>query len=231
MGDTLGPLRHKRVIELNVSAILANAGNPGELEARLVGLLNEAVRAGNIILYIDDLERLLIGELGKAGSVNAGEMLVPYLESSSFQLIGTITTQDYHRAIERQNVLSSLFEKIEINEPDDGQSLIILQDVVPAIENKNNVYTTYPALKEIIAQAHRYLSDKKFPEIGIDLLDEIAVEVSSKQKKSKNCSIWRILSTRELSTKNRRLKRYQAPCVGQELGWHRIKNQSGHFCS
>lgn len=182
MGDTLMPLRHKRLVELDVSSILANASSSGVLEARLIGLLNEAVKAGNVILYIDDIERLLLNNDNKAGSVNAGEILLPYLQSSVFQLIGTISPADYHMAIERQMAIASSFEKIEISEPDEKTTIRIMQEVAPSMEMRHGVVATYQALRQIVVRASRYLPQRKFPEKGIDILDEVAVDVATKSK-------------------------------------------------
>lgn len=178
-GKTLRPLRHKRVLELDVSALLAGVSIAGELEARLVRILNEAVAAGNVVLFVDRLERLFGAEAGQAGVVNAGEILIPYLESSSLQLVGTTTFADYHRFFERQPGVVTQFERVEAREPKPDQILKILEEVAPTFETRYGLLISYPALKEVITIAARYLSNRKFPEKAIDLLDEAAVHLVS----------------------------------------------------
>lgn len=178
-GKTLRPLRHKRVLELDVSAVLAGASIAGELEARLVSILNNAVSAGNVVLFVDRLERLFGAEAGQAGAINAGEILIPYLESSALQLVGTTTFADYHRFFERQPAVVTQFERVEAREPKPDQVLKILEEVAPIFETRYGILVSFPALKEIITIAERYLTNRKFPEKAIDLLDEAAVHLVS----------------------------------------------------
>lgn len=178
-GQTLRPLRHKRVLELDISAVLAGATVTGELEARLVDLLNQAARAGNVILFIDRLERLFGASAGEAGVVNAGQILLPYLESSALQLVGATTLADYHRFFERLPSVTAQLERVEVHEPSTDQVRLILEEIAPLFETRHGIIISYQAIKEVVEVSERYLTNRKFPEKAIDLLDEATVHLAS----------------------------------------------------
>ena len=180
MGKTLRPLAHKKIIELDVNTLLGSSSSPEDLENNFIKVLNDAVRAGNVILFVDDIERIVNSSEGHLGSINAASILMPYLQSSSLQLIATITPADFHKSIERQPSLQTTFEKIEVNETSQDETIRILQEISSAIESKYKVIVSYQAIKRVVVQSARYLSNRKFPEKGIELLDEVAVEVSSR---------------------------------------------------
>ncbi len=181
-GQTLRPLRYKRILEVDVSSILSSGNAPGMLENNLIRLLNEAVRAGNVILYIPDIERLLQnGEGQSVGSVNVSDILNPYLQSSQLQLIATTTPATYQNIVAHQPTMESLFEKIEISEPDEQTTQRIIQDIAPQIEGHYGLIISYQAIRQVIKDATRYLPTMKFPQKGIDLLDEVAVDVSTRK--------------------------------------------------
>ena len=176
-GKSIRGVGHKRVLHLNISAITSGSQNPQEIEQRLILAMNDAVSAGNIILYIPNIERLF-GQKEGVGQINAAEVLLPYLSSSQLQLIGTADFKSYHQFIESNPSLAASFEKIEINEPTTEQTLRILEEIAPMIESRNRVILSFQALKEIVKGAERYLGERRFPQKGIDLMDEVAVSVS-----------------------------------------------------
>ena len=178
-GKTLKSLAYKKVVELDLNSLLSAAQTPQQSQKLLVTVLNEACSAGNIILFIDGLERILGGTEEKLGTVNATQLLIPYLQRSDLQLITTCDFRSYHKYIEKNAALEANIEKVEVKEPNDNETLLILQEVTPALEARNKVLTTYPALKEIIKQSKKYLSSQ-FPEKAIDLLDEALVFVATK---------------------------------------------------
>lgn len=178
-GKTLAPLVHKRILELDLTSLLGSAQSGNELEASLIKVLNEAVRAGNVILFVDDIERIVNQNDEKLGTTNAVQILIPYLQSSDLQLIATTLPSEYHKSIERQPNLAATFEKIEMNEPTEQETLRVLQEIAPAIEAKHRVIATYQGLRHLVKQAARYMGERKFPEKAIDLLDEVAVDVAT----------------------------------------------------
>jgi len=165
-------------LQLDLGRLLA--GTPEQIEAKIVTAFNEAVTAGNIILFVEDIHSLFGGEISKIGAIDASEVILPYLQSSQLQLIGTTTFKEYHQYIEANSAVAASFEKIEVSEPTENETIRILEDTAPMIETRNKVVVTYEALKEIVKLAKRYLFDRPFPEKAIDLLDEVAVYVASR---------------------------------------------------
>ncbi len=179
-GKVLAPLKHKRVLELNVGALISGAQNTSEMEARLQKVLNEAVKAGNIILVIDDFQNY-VGQQGGLGKVDISSLIAPYLGSRRIQLICITSFEGLHKNIEANPALLALFEKIEVREPSDMQSLEILEDLVPKLEQRVGVLVTFLALKEIVNKASQYFGDVPMPERAVDMLDEAMVYVATKK--------------------------------------------------
>jgi len=179
-GATYGILANRHILELDISSVLAGAKTAGEISGRLHVILSEAAYAGNIILFINRIEELFSSGEGEVGRVDASSIILPYLESPSLFFIGTTTPGSYHKFIERDPALRNHFQKINVEEPEDLRVLRILEDVAPSIEYKTGVTFNYLALKEIIKLARRAYVNKTNPEMSIDLMDQTAVDASSK---------------------------------------------------
>ncbi len=181
-GNVLPPLKHKRVMELDVGGLLAGSLNNSEMEARLRNVLFEANKAGNIILAIDDFHNFVGGSSGQEGlgKIDISGVLVPYLESKSIQIIGIVTYEGLHKNIEANPGILKYFEKVEIKEPEEKDSLRIVENIVPGLEQRLGVLVGYKALKEIIGKAGQYFGDVPMPERAIDFLDESLVYVATK---------------------------------------------------
>lgn len=182
-GETLPALAHKRVLELDVGAVLAGTGTEREVEGRLKLLLNEAGRAGNVILLIDEIHTLFQPRAA-AGTINATELLLPYLSSASLQVVGLTTYEGYHETIAKNPSLLKSFEKVEVHEPSKTEVLPILWYVVPKIEAHDQVLILYQAIKRAIDLADRYIKDVPFPEKAIDVLQEASVYAQSHDRSS-----------------------------------------------
>ncbi len=183
LGKTLLPLAHKRVVEFNLTALLADT-SPGQIEQKLVASLNDAVLAGNIILFIDDIDRLLApARQGGLGAVNAAQIIVPYLESPGIQLVATTDRASWHRVISANPSLAGLFELVEITEPQTDQLEEILFDSAVEIEAANAVVIPLQTILACIRLGQRYLPDKQFPLKGVVLLDELAVSLASQGRR------------------------------------------------
>ncbi|MBI2451363.1 MAG: AAA family ATPase [Parcubacteria group bacterium] len=178
-GMVLPPLKHKRILEINLEALIASAGADGNLESQLALVFNEAVGAGNIILVINDFHNF-VGAASGVGKMDISSFLTPYLSSKNIQIIGITDYKGLHRNMEANPGLLMYFEKVEIKEPDEKTSMLILEDIVGRFEKRSNVLVTYPALKEIVKQSARYLSAVPMPERAIDLLDESMVYAATK---------------------------------------------------
>ena len=178
-GKVLPPLKHKRVLMLDIGAAIAGLSTSGEIENRLRLIFNEAVAAGNIILVIDEFHNFIGTQTG-LGKIDISGVLMPYLSSKNIQLIGIVTYEGLHKNIEANPSLLKFFEKVEIKEPDEKNSLLILEDIVPRLEERIGIRVTYKALKEIVTKAIQYFADVPMPERAIDLLDESLLYVATK---------------------------------------------------
>jgi ATP-dependent Clp protease ATP-binding subunit ClpA len=180
-GMTLAPLQHKRVLELDVSAVMSGVSSSSEMEDKLRMILNEAAAAGNIILTINDFHNF-IGDQAGLGKVNIAGVLLPYLNSHYLQIVALTTHEGLHKKIEKDSGLMKFFEKVEVAEPDEKNDMLILQDVVPQFEARAKIKATFNALKEIIAKSIQYPTDVPMPERAIDLLEEAMIFAATKTK-------------------------------------------------
>ena len=179
IGKTLRTLAHKRVVELDINRVLAGPQGPGALEERLVKIFSQAMNAGNVIIFIDQIERLLASRAGEAGAVNASQVLVPFLSSNRLQLVATTSPGAYHHFTINHPELADAFEKIEVAEPSAQQILRVLEEIATEMEIRYNAIITFNAIREIIRQGDRLIPNKNFPQKGIDLMDEIGAYCQS----------------------------------------------------
>jgi len=182
-GQVLPALSHKRVLELDVGAILAGAKSESDITLRLKALLNDAVKAGNVILLVDEIHTLFGLGFG-IGEVNATQLFIPYLGLANFQIIGLTDYDQYNNTIAKNSALMKSFEKVEVNEPDKETTLKILEDIVPEIEAHSQVLILYQSMKEALELTDRYIKDVPFPEKAIDILQEAAVRAQVHRKSS-----------------------------------------------
>lgn len=173
-GKSTPALNYKRVVWLDNNAILAGLTQEGEIITRFKQILNEALRAGNVILVIDEIHNLF--------QPSIASIFEPYMASANFQLIGITNYAGLHQNIKKQPALLNLFEKVEILEPTSNKTIIILQDLTRIIEQnyKNKIKITYPALKEIVNLSERYITNISFPQKAIHLLEEVVAAVIQK---------------------------------------------------
>lgn len=177
-GQTYAAIANKRMMELNIDFILAGASTPGEIVARLNGVLNDAVRSGNIILFIRNVHALFSGG-SKIGAVDASDVLIPYLENPELFFIATTSISDFHQFIEPKSGLADKFEKIDVNEPSKDDTIRILEDILFWLEPNYKISVSYNAVQRIVNHAEKYIYDKFFPEKAIDLLNELVVMVKT----------------------------------------------------
>lgn len=178
-GKAMGVLSNKHVLKLNIDALLAGAGSGGEITQRLTEILNEAGRAGNIILFIENIQNLLSS--GDAGRVNASEVILPYLESSGLYFIGTCDVAAYNKYFATSGALIERFTRVSIEEPDQNEMIRILEDVVPQVEYHTRSLVTYGSLKETIHAADKYILNQPNPEKSINLLDGASAKATAER--------------------------------------------------
>ena len=180
-GKAAGALSNKHIIQIDIDSLLSRAGS-GEITARVSEILNEAASAGNVIIFIENLQNLLSS--GDAGKVNAAEVLIPYLEARDLHLVGTMNIADYNKYVAPNGSLAERFSRINVTEPNKAEMVRILEDVVPEIEYQTKSLVTYNALKEAIVLADKYILNLPNPEKSINLLDGAVAKATSERGKT-----------------------------------------------
>lgn len=180
-GKALPELNYKKVFDLNLSLVAGASKDITEVQNLLLNILNEAVKAGNIILVLKDFHNF-IGEIGGLGRIDVSEILMPYLKSSRIQVVATTNPASFHKLVEPRSELMEVFERINIFEPNASQMIKIIEEAIPGIEARSKVLVTYGAIKEIIEGADKFIRTTPFPEKAFDLLSEV-VSYSTANKK------------------------------------------------
>ena len=183
-GEVPEGLKDKRVMSLDMGALLAGAKYRGEFEERLKGLLAAlAKQEGQIILFIDELHTMV--GAGKAeGAMDAGNMLKPALARGELHCVGATTLNEYRQFIEKDGALERRFQKVLVEEPNEGDSIAILRGLKERYEIHHGVTITDGAIVSAVRLSQRYITDRQLPDKAIDLIDEagsrIRMEIDSK---------------------------------------------------
>lgn len=180
--ESLPQINYKRVVELNLSSLLSRIDNFEEVEFVINRIFEEVVYAGNIILVIDEFHNY-VSEQTKPGVIDISGLLVPFLRLPQLQIIAITTFSGLHKNIEKNSSLIGLFEKVEVSEISEKETITVLEKIVPFLEKKYKKFISYPVLKTIVSYSSRYLPAAPFPKKAIDLLDEIMIYVSSQRGK------------------------------------------------
>ncbi|EGR2433131.1 TPA: ATP-dependent chaperone ClpB [Vibrio cholerae] len=170
-------LRGRRVLSLDMGALVAGAKYRGEFEERLKSVLNElAKEEGNIILFIDELHTMVGAGKGE-GSMDAGNMLKPALARGELHCVGATTLDEYRQYIEKDPALERRFQKVLVDEPTVEDTIAILRGLKERYELHHHVEITDPAIVAAASLSHRYISDRQLPDKAIDLIDEAASSI------------------------------------------------------
>lgn len=170
-------LRGRRVLSLDMGALVAGAKYRGEFEERLKSVLNElAKEEGNVILFIDELHTMVGAGKGE-GSMDAGNMLKPALARGELHCVGATTLDEYRQYIEKDPALERRFQKVLVDEPTVEDTVAILRGLKERYELHHHVEITDPAIVAAATLSHRYVSDRQLPDKAIDLIDEAASSI------------------------------------------------------
>ena len=169
-------LLDKRVLSLDLSAMVAGTKYRGEFEERVKSILEEVRRDGKIILFLDELHTI-VGAGSAEGAVDAANIIKPALGRGEIRVVGATTFSEYRKYIEKDAALERRFQTVMVREPTDEQALAILQGLRPRYEQHHCLTITDEALRAAVALSRRYLHDRFLPDKAIDLVDEAAARL------------------------------------------------------
>ena len=175
-GQAPAELRDKRIVSLDIPALLAGTKYRGDFEERVKSVLRDVKRAGDVILFIDELHTI-IGAGSAEGAIDAANILKPALGRGEVQIIGATTPEEYRRHIEKDAALERRFQPVKVTEPGREQTMEMLQSLRPALEKHHGVSLDEEALTAAYELSVRYINDRFLPDKAIDLLDEAAAAV------------------------------------------------------
>ena len=167
---------NKKVITLDMSALIAGAKYRGEFEDRLKSVIDEVKKAGNIILFIDEIHTI-IGAGASEGSMDAANILKPSLARGELHTIGATTLKEYRKYFEKDTAMQRRFQPVNVDEPSVNEALQILRGIKEKLETHHNVTINDSALISAAKLSHRYITDRFLPDKAIDLIDEAAAEL------------------------------------------------------
>lgn len=174
--DVPTSLQNKRVIALDMSALIAGAKYRGEFEDRLKAVVNEVIKNENIILFIDEIHTI-VGAGASEGSMDAANILKPALARGELHTIGATTLKEYRKYFEKDAALQRRFQPVNVSEPSVNEALAMLRGIKEKLEIHHNVRINDSALVAAAKLSKRYISDRFLPDKAIDLIDEAAAEL------------------------------------------------------
>ena len=169
-------LKNKRVVSLDISGMVAGAKYRGDFEERIKKCLAEVKKAGDVILFIDEIHTI-VGAGSAEGAVDAANILKPLLARGEVQVVGATTLNEYRKYIEKDSALERRFSPVTVGEPTEDETIKILEGLRDKYEAHHNVKITEEAIKAAVDLSIRYINDRYLPDKAIDLMDEAASRV------------------------------------------------------
>lgn len=178
-GNVPETIKNKRLVTLDLSAMVAGSKYRGEFEERIKKSIDEVKSAGNIILFIDEMHTI-IGAGAAEGAIDASNILKPSLARGEIQLIGATTLEEYRKHIEKDAALERRFQIVKVEEPSEDEAIEILKGLKDKYEAHHNVKIENSAIEASVIMSSRYIADRYLPDKAIDLIDEAASRVRLK---------------------------------------------------
>ena len=175
-GSVPDTIRNKRVVTLDMSGMVAGSKYRGEFEERIKRVIDEVIKSGNVLLFIDEIHTI-IGAGGAEGSLDASNILKPSLARGELQVIGATTREEYRKRIEKDAALERRFQPVVIEEPSEEESVLILEGLRERYEDHHEVRITDEAIEAAVKLSARYINDRYLPDKAVDLMDEAASKV------------------------------------------------------
>lgn len=176
-GQVPHDLKGKRVLELDLTSVVAGTRFRGEFEERMVMIVEEIERAGDVILFMDELHMIMGSGAGVESPMDAANILKPALSRGSLHMMGATTLNEFQKTIDKDPAFSRRFAKIIVDEPSEADSLVILKGLKATYEDYHQVTISDQALETAVKFAKRYLTSKQLPDSAIELLDETSARV------------------------------------------------------
>jgi len=179
-------LQDRRLVTLEVAKLVSGV-NPSQAQERLLMILSEIKRSGNIILFIDNIHNLTGMAAGRQGSIDLADVLAQTLSHNTILTLATSTPTDYHHYLENKSSLDNVFEKIEIREVSGNEAIQILEAKAGTFEGQNQIFFSYDAIAKTVELSNRYFHERYLPEKALEILQQAAVRI--RQEKGKNSLI------------------------------------------
>lgn len=201
-GSVPEPLKNKRLVGLDLSSMVAGAKYRGEFEERLKGVVDEVLKDESVILFIDELHTI-VGAGSAEGTMDASNILKPFLARGELQLIGATTLKEYKKYIEKDAALERRFQPVTVGEPTVEETIEILKGIRDKYEAHHSVSITDDALKAAATLSSRYISDRFLPDKAIDLIDEasskkrLSSQTEPVELREKDAKLEKLLSEKE----------------------------------
>lgn len=187
-GEVPDNIKDKRIFSMDITSMLAGAKYRGDFEERIKNCIEEVVRAGNIILFIDEIHTI-VGAGAAEGAIDAANILKPQLARGEVQIIGATTLEEYRHQIEKDSALERRFQPVYVDEPDEKECIRILEGLRNNYEEFHKVKISDEIIKNAVSLSVRYIHDRYLPDKAIDIIDEACSHARIKAAKSHRCRI------------------------------------------